>query len=230
MTSATLFQEVIRRSSMASKWSVAIAVAVGISEAVPDALQWFPNPSLEAPYVATAAVTVAIWISIQYPITLNMIKRRASIGGLLRYTAANLALFLPVGIGIGSAFALPALVGKAVSSTILITGLFTSLVAVLLLRAWPIEQALSSTLVSPIKALKATKGHRWALILISSTMGGVDKLIPSDSELRAHFGPLTYIVVHGAVNSIILLGFSALAAGAWVFASRADAHLIGDQR
>lgn len=64
-------------------------------------------------------------------------------------------------------------------ATILIL-VFVGGLASFLLVAWPIAQGISAKLISPLKVIEATRGHRWALIVAGITI---------NSATNSHFIP-----------------------------------------
>ncbi len=213
---------------MVPKWGLVLAVAVGLSQAIPDALQWLTHPAFNASYVIPLVSITTFWSVAQYLLTLEMIMRAPSVAGFIRFLAVNVILFVPLTISIGSAWVLPPLVGKPVSAVILIAGLFVSVAVLLIFRAWPVAQALCSNLVSPLEVFRATKGHRWSLIWVPGIVGGIDKLVPGYAQARINFGVSVDILIYCAVNAIVLIGLSAVAAAAWALASQIDGRLTGN--
>jgi len=109
--------------------------------------------------------------------------------------------------------------------SIVIALLLIGLLFVALLPAWPIAQAISARFVSPMQVVKATKGHRWSLILVLFAASSVSKLVPSTSS-ATNVGEAIALALGGAVVAAATLVLTAsIAVTAWKFAVRRDASL-----
>ena len=188
---------------------------------------WASGQRLNWFWGTAGVLQIALWFAAIYVSASGIVRRPSTWLGGVRFALTSLALVLPLG-----ATLLLLLAGKAVLSDtgviwLLIACLITSFLIVSLLPAWPMAQSLSRSLVSPIKVLKATRGHRGSLILLAFATSGIGRagtlpaMAASDSAVDAS------LVAFGnaLIGLILTIVFAGIAAVTWQFAVRNDATL-----
>jgi hypothetical protein len=110
---------------------------------------------------------------------------------------------------------------------LLLAGFAIGFVLVSLLAGWPMAQSLSADFVSPLRMLKATRGHRSSLILLGVAIGGIGRadFVPDISKANNVGEAVLMAVTDGFVQLVVLGLTAAIAAAAWQFAARQDETL-----
>jgi hypothetical protein len=101
---------------------------------------------------------------------MSILSRPPMMAGYLCFLGATVLTFAPIGIAIGIHFGL----GEQ-GSPIIVIMVILELMAIVILPAWPVAQAISPVPLSPLHILKATKGHRWGLVRGTSVVSAFNK-------------------------------------------------------
>jgi len=147
------------------------------------------------------AVATAIgWFGVLYATASTMLDVRPSILGLAKFLLTLAAMAVPIGLAVfltivGIKNSVPA---ASLSGGLLLLG---GMALAALLPAWPITQAISQNWVSPMAALRATKGHRGGLIFLALLLGAFNRLIPS-VDTTTSFTAACIMAVVGAIGSV----------------------------
>ncbi len=206
---------------------VALAFGIGFLVAALSVTQivW-PSISKIAYFIGYGAAFFA-WIITEYAITMTMVDRRISIAGLSRFMGTNIFRFLPLVIGLLQIIIFPQTVrnGSPAAIVLILLLILVGGGLVVLLPAWPIEQSQSSKLVSPWRALKATKGHRVQLLILAGIANGMDRFVPALTAIHDPARVALAVAENTAVNTFSNLITAAVAASAFIFAIKNDPSL-----
>jgi hypothetical protein len=157
---------------------------------------------------------------------MTMVAKPSSVVGFVKFTAVTILTFLPILSSLAVlVYASHSGLHDGLTISTFIALLLIGLLFVAFLPAWPIAQAISARFVSPMQIVKATKGYRWSLILVSSAASSVNRLVPSMSS-ATNAGEAIALALFGAVVAAATLVMTAsIAVTAWKFAVRRDASL-----
>jgi len=193
---------------------------VGALSAAWDFAFWFHRPRLTAWDYAGCTVLVGASLVLSYGVCMEMIGRRRSWGGLVRFLATVAAMVAPLVLGLVIIAMAPGAKGGLGAA---LACLLLAIFCLSFLQGWPVLQATSDSLVGPWAAFKATKGLRWPLFLASSLTGTVNRFVPSISTADNLAGAGLLAVLGGVVSAFSLMLAAAIAVTAWRhMATRAD--------
>lgn len=170
------------------------------------------------------------WLGAVYVATMALIRAEPSWAGFAKFLVVSVVVMAPL---LGS-LALLLFVAAKMGPNDGATPFLLSFVLVVscfaltsLLPAWPFSQALSGRLVSPLRVLRATHGHRWSLVFLTFTESslGNSKLIPEVSKARNLLGAIIFGLGHSLFSAVLGLLTAGVAAAAWTFAKRRDPAL-----
>lgn len=151
-------------------------------------------------YVILAATLLA-WFCVSYTTTSAILNVPPSVSGLLKFLATSLLVSLPVLFSLALlVFATKTSIGIVyVLSGLLMLG---SIVLLPLLAGWPITQAISTRLIGPMTALRATKGHRGNLIVAALVFAGLNRAVPALNS-ATNFATACLFAVIGLIAGIV---------------------------
>jgi hypothetical protein len=198
----------------------------GVLSAITDIFHWGSGAKFSNFYYAPLGVAILPWLAAAYATTMTMVEKPSSVVGFIKFTTVTIVTFMPIlsSLAVLIYAARAGLHNGFIISTVL-TLLLIGLLFVAFLPAWPIAQAISARFVSPMRIVKATKGHRWSLILVMFAASSVNKLVPSMSS-ATNIGEAIALALFGAVVGAATLVLTAsIAVTAWKFAVRRDASL-----
>jgi uncharacterized membrane protein YqjE len=203
-------------------WLVAL-FACGLS-ASSDLAFWTTGEQLSWTWVAPFLVLSAIWLAGVYVSALGILARPTSFRGYASFALTSIATVAPLGLTLALAiFGKPFLTEGARVSLLLI-GLVVTFVLASLLAGWPVAQSLSREFVSPIRVLRATRGHRGSLIFLGFAAAGIGRsnLVPDIAKAN-NVGEAALIAIADGFIGLLVLGLTAaIASAAWQFAARED--------
>ncbi|AYJ85908.1 hypothetical protein D3Y57_07890 [Sphingomonas paeninsulae] len=145
------------------------------------------------------------------------------LGGIRFLGIMALCVSIPLGLLFGGLLLLRT--GGGITAVILGLSLLAALIAIPLLSAWPVTQALSGVFVSPVRILRSTKGYRWGLFTASYASTVLNKILPATDTAKSGGQAIILAIGNGAISCISLLLLASIAATAWKFAIRQDATL-----
>lgn len=214
----------LQRISRAA-WLVSLA-AVTASAAV-EVVLWSQHRQSGWADAAPGAVIATGWVAAIYVGALAIIARRPTVAGFGRFALATLAGFAPLVLGLAILLAARPWLGEGPRLAIFLVAMAVQFSFTAILPAWPVTQALSTTIVSPLRVLSATRGHRWSLVVATFVIGALnnDHLVPKMATATS-IGTACAIAVADMVIGLLTIGFTAaIAATAWQFAVRNDPGL-----
>lgn len=205
-------------------WLAALAFAIVSS--IAEWLGWWSGHGLSAIDYAGLAVTLPAWLAMAYVSSMSLVSRQQSMSSFLRFAATTVILAAPIILGLTCWLILPsphkdALLGAGLAL------IAVGWLAMTFLPALPLAQGLSNSPVSPLTMFKATKGHRWSLVLLSVLTASIDNVVPSTSTARLGAEAALLAVGNGFATAATTLVGACIGVTAWRYASRADGTLYG---
>lgn len=204
----------------ARAWRVAVMV-VALSCAV-DLILRVTVPTADTALLAGILLIVP-WQAALCLGILGVLRQPVTVAAWLRFAMANLATLAPATIAISAMLWLDRhsydLAAMAMAALCL-----GGIVLMALLTAWPTRQAVSNGFVSPLQAIRDTRGHRWSLFLsatIAAHIGRIE-LFPALAD-DPRTSAIVAVTLSGALLSLAAFGLqTAIAATAWRLANRTD--------
>jgi hypothetical protein len=190
------------------------AGAVGLGSAGFDLFHWSHGGSFIPPDYAVLLILLAGWLLTAYGLSMRLVATPASWRGLAKFLATTLVLVSPILLALLTLRFAKSFEGQYGFLLALVLALLGSVVLTLL-PGWPILQAVSTRLVGPIAALKATKGVRRSLILGPVLTGGLNKFAPETSTAHDLASACLLATLNGLLASVNLLLAVAIAVVAW---------------
>lgn len=187
---------------------LAIANLAGMAS---DLFLWSHRPALLPTDYVLVAVVMTGWIGVSYAVLMAMVDEPASFPGFAKFLAATAVVAIPFMLALAGLI-LSARGGLVANVALLaLVGLILILP---LLSGWPILQSLSNRVISPLTALRATRGSRFELIGISFVIGGLSRVLPAAFSTEH----LVVAVLLASGNALVgmlsaMIGFSAAVAG-----------------
>ena len=228
-SNGTLFEEAFANWNKipGSAWRLALLAAC-LSASI-DVTFWARGGHLSW-MVAVAYLPISVlWTAAAYVGTLGIAHRPVSVGGYFRFLASYVAILIPL----IAAIVFPLLAGGDVSRNVRYgvfgIGLLVGLLIVSLLPAWLVAQSLSARLISPLKIVRATRGHRWSLIGLSLFVSALgDAKLFGDIRKAGNVGDALLAEGGSVLQSLLTFAVAAsVAATAWHAAARAEPDLGG---
>ncbi len=176
---------------------------------------------------APAALVAAVWLAAVYLAIMAIVARMPSLAGFVRFVLASVFGFTPVVLAFAILLAAKPWLNPGSRIVILLVAVLVQLAFTAMLPAWAVAQALSAKIVSPLRVLRATRGHRWSLVLAAFVIGGLnnDTVVPKMATATSAVTAAA-IALGGIMMGVLTIGFSAaIAATAWRFAVRNDPGL-----
>jgi len=205
-------------------WLVAL-FACGLS-ASSDLAFWTTGGRLSWTWIAPFLVLSAIWLAGVYISALGIVGRPTSLRGYARFALTSIAIIAPFGFTLAFAILAKPFLTVGVRVSVLLVGFVVTFVLASLLAGWPVAQSVSTKFVSPIRLLKATRGHRRSLLFLGFAAAGVGSagrdLVPDISKAN-NIGEALFIAIADGFIGVLVLGLTAaIAAAAWQFAASQD--------
>jgi hypothetical protein len=222
-----IFSEGILEIQSLSLRGYGLVAGVGLLDLALELLDPHAGIGFTAVSYAELAVETVAFLTALYLIAVMIAKVPVSWKGGLRF---SLVTILSIGIPVGSLLWIFWSTGRngdmpgavvVIISLLLLVALFI----LPLLSAWPVAQALSDRLVSPLRIMKATRGHRWGLIAAGYLTTALNKLFPATSAAKGATEFIALAVGNSAVSCISLLISASIAGTAWKFAVLTDPAL-----
>ncbi|QGP78109.1 hypothetical protein [Sphingobium sp. CAP-1] len=230
MTGGSTFQDFFTQTmgefgTVPKRGLIYVSMAGALS-AITDLVQWGAGAKFSEWNYALLAVAILPWLAAAYATTMTMVEKPSSVAGFVKFTAVTILTFVPILSSLAVlVYASGAGAHDGLTISTVIALFLAGLLLVAFLPAWPIAQAISTRLVSPMRIVKATKGYRWSLILVLFAASSVNKLVPSMSS-ATNVGEAIALALCGAVVAAATLVLTAsIAVTAWKFAARRDASL-----
>lgn len=174
--------------------------------------------------IAPFFVLTATWLAGVYVSALGIVGRQTSIRGYARFALTSVATIMPLGLTLAIVILGKPYLAQGARVSVLLVGLVLTFVLASLLAGWPVAQSVSAGFVSPTRVLRATRGHRGALIFVGFAAAGIGRsdLVP-DIAKASNVGEAAFIAIAGGFLSLSFLGLTAaIATAAWQFAARQD--------
>jgi hypothetical protein len=212
-----------------SRWTAGFALTASAFGASTDVVEWWQGGELGPVAWGYAGLQILMIFGTIYLAASDIMGRRPSFLGFLRFITATVILLLPIAATFGVLLLFKSLMSEGVRLAIFLIGLFSGLAFITLLPAWPLAQAAQATFVSPLSVFRATRGHRGGLIFISFALGAINKadFIPKMQPANS-VGEVVLIATGQTLMSLISIALTAIiAATALQFATRNDASLDG---
>jgi hypothetical protein len=197
--------------------------ACGLS-ASSDLVFWTTGAKLGWAWVAPFLLLTATWLAGVYVGALGIVGRQTSLRGYGRFALTSVATVVPLGLTLALAILGKPYLTQGARISALLVGLVATFVVASLLAGWPVAQSLSVEFVSPIRVLRATRGHRGSLIFVGFVATGLGNsdLVPSIAK-ASNIGEAAFIAVANGFLSLLFFGLTAaIATAAWQFAARQD--------
>jgi hypothetical protein len=195
------------------------ALAYSLLQAVTDWIAWWSGRDLAAIDYVAFSVAFAAFLAMSYAASFAMVSREPDILSFRRFTAVLTILLSPMFLGIACILVRPA----PSSGTTLGVGFSLIVIGWLLvtfLPAAPLAQALSAQPISPIAIFKATRGHRWSLVLLSFVTTSVNRFVPSTSAATGSLEAALLAIGNGLVTTLTTLFGVCIGVAAWRVAAR----------
>lgn len=208
---------------------LAFPALVGVVAATNEWVSWKYGPSLSAVNYIGIVVQVPAWIAAVYISSMAMIGIQLSWSGFARFALSTVTLMLPIIAGVAGILILLPSQHKNLILYVAISLIFFGWIAMTLLPSWPVAQALSRDAVSPYRILKATKGHRWPLFVISFVFVGLNRMVPSTLTARNGGEAAILAMGNGLVSFASIMLAVNLGVTAWRYATRSDPSLQGNE-
>lgn len=193
-----------------------------------DVLAWSDGAGFSSIDYMSAAAATPVALVASYLASMSMISRRESAIGFLRFAAAFFAVFSLFVIGIGGLLEFLPNSHKGFIVPICVILIVLGWLVSIFLPALPVAQALSSKTISPLRLLRATKGHRWSLFLVPFVASALNHILPSTAKAQSLTQAVLYAAGNSAVGVFSLTFFVAVSVTAWRYASANDKKLYGD--
>lgn len=139
-----------------------------------------------------------------------------------------IAVFLPIIVGATVILAFLPSENKETVVSISLVFFGIGLLVVTFFPAFPLAQAVSTTAISPISIWRATKGHRWSLILITFATSSINKIVPATSKATNIGEAYLFAASNGLVGMFTGVLATCLGVTAWRYVVRNDRMLTGD--
>jgi hypothetical protein len=170
---------------------------------------------------------IGVYLAALYRGSINTTGVKPTTRGYMRFSAATLSLWSPLIATLGVLAIFKEQVPQDTRIWIFLVAILFTVPLSILLTAWPLFQASSTTLVSPIRLFQATRGHRWSLFssyfFIAGTNG--DRILPDIASAKFLGQAAFFGLLHA---SFAVFGFAIMASTimtAWQFATNNDASL-----
>lgn len=219
----TMFQSL--RSVPRTAWLLGFlagALSVGV-----DIAAWKSTLKLDWLIISITIISIILHFAGLYIGATGVLRAEPTVRGYGRFLASFAAIALPAAGIAGFLIATNPLVAAEKRMLLLSVGVIVSLIMLIFLAAWPLAQAQSDKIISPVRVFRATSGHRWGLYA-SSLMAGVvsgGTFLPEIASAKK-LGEAVFFASGHLALGLFSFGLSAsLMAAALVFAGRNDETL-----
>ena len=217
------FSEVFHGVQTVPMKGYVLATGVGLLGITIDLIFRHLGGRYSAPEYAVFGVAAVFSLAALYGIAMMIVEAPATWSGGLRFLSIMiLSIGLPLCALFGSLWLMHGSDRGAAISALLL-----SVFLILFGLPLPTAQALSDHFVSPIRILRATKGHRWGLLTASFASTAITKMIPATDTAKSGGQALLLAVGNGATTCASLVLLASIAATAWKFAVQKDPALAG---
>ncbi|MXP29603.1 hypothetical protein GRI58_12325 [Porphyrobacter algicida] len=167
---------------------------------------------------------VLTWFLAYFSVTMISAKVKVSWRGGIKFGSSVLAnVGVPLGLLFGGIWLTRFSDGAGV--LILSAAALYLMIVMPMLSGWPLAQTVGQGLVSPLRVLKASKGHRWGLFAASYLSTAINKIFPATDTAKSFKQAMLLGVGNGAVTAASLLILAIVASTAWKFACQNDPTL-----
>jgi len=227
MGEGSIFQQAFANLNRVPReaWLVAL-FANGLS-ASGDFAFWTSGERLSWGWAAPYLVLTAVWLWAIYMAVVGIVGRFATFPGYARFTLTSVTAVSPIALTLALAVWGKSFLAEGTRTLMLVVGLVISFIIASLLSGWPMAQSISAKFVSPARVLKATRGHRWSLLLLSFATAGIGRsgVIPDISKANKVSEAALIAIANGLIGLLTLGLTAAIAATAWQFVVRTDPSL-----
>jgi hypothetical protein len=210
----------IPRPALASMFAVSVVMA--LVDVAFWAEGWKPWPTglwILAPEVLAIS-------GVEYLGIVGVLGIKPSLQAYVRFACTSALLVLPVLLAIAVLFATPIIGGGSALLTFG-AGVLAGIAIIAFLPAWPIAQSVSSSIVTPMKVFRATRGFRWGLVgaaILLSVFNRQD-LVPAVDKAPDLSHAFAYAAGEAGMSTLSMAYTAAVAATAFIFACRNDEDL-----
>jgi hypothetical protein len=201
---------------------LAWALSVGI-----DITAWKSALKLDWLIISITIISIILHFAGFYIGATGILRAEPTVRGYGRFLASFAAIALPAAGIAGLVVATKSLFAAEDRMLLLAVGVLVSLIMLIFLAAWPLAQAQSDKIISPVRVFRATRGHRWGLYA-SSLMAGVASggtFLPEIASAQK-LGQAVFFASGHLALGLFSFGLTAsLMAAALVFAGRNDETL-----
>jgi hypothetical protein len=198
------------------------ALSVGV-----DIAAWKSTLKLDWLIVSITIVSIILDFAGLYIGATGVLRAQPTLRGYGRFLASFAAIALPAAGIAGFVVATKSLFAAEHRMLLFSVGVVVSLIMLILLAAWPLAQAQSGKIISPVRVFRATSGHRWGLYA-SSLMAGIASggtFLPEIASAKK-LGQAVFFASGHLALGLFSFGLTAsLMAAALVFAGRNDETL-----
>lgn len=197
--------------------------ACGLS-ASSDLAFWTTGETLTWMWIAPLLILAASSLAGVYVCALGILRRQTSFRGYARFAVTSVGTIVPMGLTLALAIFGKPYLSNGARISMLLAGLALGFVLASLLAGWPVAQSLSAEFVSPLRVLRATRGHRGSLIFVGFAAAGMGRsnLVPDIAKAN-NLGEAALIALADGFLGLLFLGLTAaIATAAWQFAARQD--------
>ncbi|RYG86973.1 MAG: hypothetical protein EON59_08685 [Alphaproteobacteria bacterium] len=154
--------------------------------------------------------TVAIFVS-----AMLLANGRLSITGFLRFLACFVVGLLPMLIPAGLLLVAMSTGYRGPWVMPLFLFMLAGIPVAALLSAWPLAQALTQSIVSPLGVLSGTRGHRWMLVGANYAIGAINKFSPDLAAQNTVLEALLLAALQMAIGFGSMMLMTAVIVSAW---------------
>ena len=173
-----------------------------------------------------------LWLLIPYALALSsveylgitgVVRVAPSMRAYIRFACTSTLMLLPLALAIAVLFAAP-IIGRTAVVIAFGVGAVAGLAIVAFLPAWPVAQAFSSSIVTPLKVFRATRGFRWGLVgaAILLIVFNRQDLVPEVDKATDLSHAFAYAAAQAGISTLSMIYTAAVAATAFAFACRND--------
>lgn len=174
--------------------------AISTLAALFDLFTWMRRDDISPLGYGILAVLFICWFSACYASSMLLLNARTSIVGLGKLLVTSFMMTMPVLLAVALV-----IIGVRTSNPAIYAGggflIIVGFVALPLLQGWPIVQALSSRLIGPLQAFRATAGRRWNLVFAAFLVSALNRFLPSTSS-TSEFATACVLAVAGIAVSM----------------------------
>lgn len=219
------FRDMFEELSGISRMAWLLILFVGLISTLSEIAHWSLGAESALIGYLLLGISAPAWFAAAYMASMAMIEREARLGGFFRFVATTALLGSPIVAGIAGAAILVPGPGQDAVMAITLALIVAGWMLLALLPALPLTQALSLTLVPPVRLFHATGGHRLALLLIAFLTSSLNRLIPGASIATTIPDAITLALVNGLVAAGTVLFVACVGVTSWRWSLRNDPAL-----